>query len=154
MFGRHVLRAIRIGAVLSMPLSMLLSKPASLLAQDSSRREEDTCLRFAFGTWTPALDWTRAGHHSAPDSFHVGEAAEGRGWAAAVPSVGADTVLVLFPAFWPVGVSLAFDPRRVAAGDTVVGKATAMVADARKPPPVSRARVWRVPCIARHDDVQ
>lgn len=141
LFGRRAAAAAVATAALSVPVA--------LRAQDAQRSDEDTCLRFAFGAWTPPLDWSAAGHHSTPDSVHVGEAAPGRGWAAAMPSSGTDTVLVLFPSFWPVGVSLAFDPRAVAAGDTVSGKATAFVADARKPSPVSRTRVWRVPCRAR-----
>lgn len=115
-------------------------------------REPDTCLRFTFGTWTPALDWKSAGHYGTPERVAVETTAEGRAFAAPVQAFGADTVLLLYPSFWPVGVALAFDPRGLAVGDTVVGKATALVADARTPSPVSKARVWRVPCGARPPD--
>jgi len=124
--------------------------PRALAAQDASpAADTPTCLRFTFGAWTPALDWKLAGHRGAADSTHVGHTPEGRGWAAPASGQNADTVLVLFPGFWPAGVSLTFDPRALSAADTVIGKATALVADANKPSPVSRARVWRVPCTAR-----
>lgn len=121
---------------------------ATAQAQDASR-DNDTCLRFTFGAWTPALDWKSAGHYGTPERVAVERTAEGRAYAAPVQAFGADTVLLLYPSFWPVGVALAFDPRGLAVGDTVIGKATALVADARTPSPVSKARVWRVPCAAR-----
>lgn len=121
-----------------------------LRAQEAVARDDvPTCLRFTFGPWTPALDWKTAGHRGAPDSSHVGRTPEGRGWAAPSAANATDTVLVLFPAFWPAGVLLEFDPRALTASDTVTGKATALVADAHRPSPVSRARVWRVACAVR-----
>ena len=61
-------------------------------------------------------------------------------------SAGSDTVLVLYPAFWPAGVAVSLGARELAAGDTVLGRATALVADAHKASPVAKVRAWRVPC--------
>ncbi len=129
--------------------ALLAVHTADVQAQEVPRDETPTCLRFTFGAWTPALDWQTAGHRGALDSLHVDRTPEGRGWAAPSAARATDTVLVLFPSFWPAGVSLEFDPRALSASDTVVGKATALVADARKASPISRARVWRVPCAVR-----
>lgn len=121
--------------------------PSVMHAQEAtSPGSEPSCLRYTFGTWTPALDWKAAGHTTTLDSSKVERAPGGRSWAA--PGVGGsgDTILVLYPPFWPVGVALAFDPRTLAPGDTANVTATAFVADAAVPRPVARARVWRVHC--------
>jgi hypothetical protein len=36
--------------------------------------------------------------------------------------------------------------RAAAPGDTVAGRATALIADGRQQAPTSRVRAWRVPC--------
>jgi hypothetical protein len=53
---------------------------------------------------------------------------------------------MLFPAWWPVGVEVALGTRSPALGDTVSGRATALVADGRREAPTSRVRAWQVPC--------
>jgi hypothetical protein len=52
-------------------------------------------------------------------------------------------VLLLFPAWWPVGVSIEWTEQH---GDTLVGIARALVADGRVKNPVSIVRAMRVPC--------
>ena len=113
------------------------------------------CWRFAFGAWTPPLDWERAGH--------VGEASELEARVRRVrDSVFAkDTnavrnnamlwerrqngwAVVLFPTWWPVGVKVEFDSV-VAEGREMLGQATAFVADARQKSSQARARAVRCP---------
>lgn len=57
----------------------------------------------------------------------------------------AEVALTLFPSWWPVGVSVHL-PRRPEVGDTIAGRATALVADGRVTPPASTIRAWRVVC--------
>jgi hypothetical protein len=55
-------------------------------------------------------------------------------------------MFVLYPGFWPAGVSISFDPRTFATADTVTGTARALVADGNQPTSTARATVWRVRC--------
>ena len=106
------------------------------------------CFGFAFGAWSPPLDWRAAGHGERPDSTRLQHAPAGRDWAAEASSPR-DTVLMLYPAWWPVGVMVAIPARRIVAGDTVTGRASALVADGRLRPPTAVVRAWRVPCGGR-----
>ncbi|MDB4887662.1 MAG: hypothetical protein JWN79_3100 [Gemmatimonadetes bacterium] len=102
------------------------------------------CYGFAFGAWSPALNWKAAGHAGTIAEHVAPLAPQNREWA--MNDRGRDSLLVLFPAWWPAGVSVVFDhPPRVA-GDTVVGRAIAFVADGRLRAPTARARGWVVPC--------
>ena len=112
-----------------------------------SDTREPVCLGFSFGPWNPPLRWKDAGHETAVDTALVPRAPQGRGWAATGTASG-DTTLVLFPPWWPVGVVVDLPTARLAAGDTVTGRASALVADGRRKAPVSRVRAWRVPCRA------
>jgi hypothetical protein len=105
----------------------------------------DVCFRFMFGAWSPPLDWRAAGHRAPPDSSSVASSSTGRGAAAEI-SVGADSALLLLPGWWPAGVLVELPTRTPAPGDTVVGRASAFVADGSVAPPVSRVRAWRVEC--------
>lgn len=123
---------------------------SALRAQDTGDRDaaRDTsavCLGFAFGSWTPALDWHAAKHVGTMDSSWVGHAPGGRGWAAG-DDASTDSTLMLYPGWWPVGVAVALPTRSPARGDTVNGIATALVADGRVRNPTARVRAWRVPC--------
>ena len=114
-------------------------------AQDSSatRSHDQLCFGFAFGGFTPKLDWAKAGH--APIRPGSAERApDGRDWASdqALPN---DSSLYLFPAWWPVGVWVQLSARPVT-GDTVSGQATALVARGDITPPVAKVKAWRVPC--------
>jgi hypothetical protein len=104
------------------------------------------CLGSAFGKWTPPLDWKAAGHIEMPDSSVLPRAPGGRAWAANALGRESDSTLVLFPVWWPVGVVITFDRTPTVAGDTVTGRAAAMVADGRKPAPRTLIRAWLKPC--------
>lgn len=109
--------------------------------------EATTCFGFRFGAWTPPLDWRAAGHASRDSTPAVAMAPAGREWAATVRSGSAgDSVLMLFPEWWPAGVKI--EVPRTEKGDTVIARATALVARAGVPTPVSRVRAWRVRCDA------
>ena len=117
--------------------------PASTAPRGS--REESVCLGFAFGAFTPKLDWAAAGHRPIRDRSAAQAAPGGRGWASddGLPN---DSLLYLFPTWWPVGVLVELPRRTPAVGDTVAGRATALVARGNVTPPAARVRAWRVPC--------
>ena len=126
-----------------------LSLPGAAYAQDSTARpasDGPVCLGFAFGAWTPKLDWKAAGH--VPVTGHVDgdKTPEGRDWAAPPSDVAGDTALMLFPRWWPAGVAVALPTRTPAAGDTITGRAVALVPGPNMEAPSSRVRAWRVPC--------
>jgi hypothetical protein len=52
--------------------------------------------------------------------------------------------LLLFPSWWPAGVTVRFS--LVPGRDSTRGEARAFVADGRVEPPTSLVTVWRVPC--------
>jgi len=56
-----------------------------------------------------------------------------------------DSVLMLYPPWWPVGVLVHFRERSTN-GDTLRGEASALVADGRVSVPTSRVMVIRVSC--------
>ena len=69
-------------------------------------------------------------------------------WAARVPTkvgvnTAADSALVLFPAWWPVGVGITWTDARA---DTLIGTAQAFVSDGRLPVPTAAARAIRIAC--------
>ena len=119
-----------------------------LSGQEPAKRSEAECYGFAFGKWTPPLDWERSGHGAVLDSARVPRAPNGRGWAASDIEVTSDTSLLLFPPWWPAGILVAFKTKPMHLTDTVSGAATAFVADARKSPSTSAIRAWFIPCQA------
>ena len=132
-----------------MAVVLALAIPAPVDAQagrSGGAPDAPVCLGFSFGPWTPPLDWRGAGHEVAVDSARVLRAPDGRDWASPGLGSGSDTTLMLFPAWWPVGVEVALGTRSPALGDTVSGRATALVADGRREAPTSRVRAWQVPC--------
>jgi hypothetical protein len=112
------------------------------------------CVRIAFGSWTPPLDWNGSGH--ADSSARIaGRIRELRDSVYAnAPRTGRDEMvwsevdgrqrLILFPTFWPAGVIITF--AQGALGDTLLGDAEAMVADLARSPSRARARVLRNAC--------
>jgi hypothetical protein len=127
---------------------VLLVRPPAALAQAApagTPADAPVCLGFAFGAFVPRLDWAKAGHAPIRDSASFPHAPSGRDWASdqALPN---DSSLYLFPSWWPVGVYIELTTRRPAPGDTVSGRATALVASGRITPPVARVKAWRVPC--------
>lgn len=108
----------------------------------------DECYRFAFGAWDPPLKSVASTYNPGYDPTKSAPAGAPRDWAARLPNgkpaeTGADSVLLLFPAWWPAGVSIDWREQR---GDTLVGHAVALVADGRVKNPVSSVRAVRVAC--------
>lgn len=147
---RALLRAVSAPALLG---------AASLPAQ-SPHASGSACTRVAFGTWTPPLDWNRAGHpdsasgigarlRQARDSVFSGQAAAGGRDEMQWEDSGGVRRLFLSPAWWPAGVVITFAPVEGAAGDTLTGEAVALVGDGRQPPPRADARLLRAGCHTR-----
>jgi hypothetical protein len=99
---------------------------------------EPPCARITLGVWTPPLDWARAGHLDSAtrigeavrrvrDSIFVSSSAapgrDGMQWLEIDGARG----LLLYPAWWPAGIMIRF--RQQSLGDTLIGEATALVAD-------------------------
>lgn len=104
------------------------------------------CLGFSFGRWSPPLDWRGAGHGAAPDTNGLARTPENRDWAANGMVGLEDSLLVLYPRWWPAGIAVTLPTRRPAPGDTIDGRASALVADGRKTSPTTRVRAWAVRC--------
>jgi hypothetical protein len=104
------------------------------------------CLGFSFGAWNPPLDWRGAGHGAPPDTNGLARTAENRDWAVNGMVGVEDSLLVLYPRWWPAGIAVTLPTRRPAPGDTITGTAQAFVADGRKTNPSARVRAWAVSC--------
>ena len=145
--ARHACRLVReVGVVAVVTIAALF--PGSAGAQAPATGPDTTpapCFGFGFGGWTPRLDWRAAGHGEQPNPATLAHAPSGRDWAADGLG-GRDSVLMLYPAWWPAGVSVELPTMRPAFGDTIVGRATALVSDGRKTAPTSRVRAWPVHC--------
>ena len=132
----------RVGALAAILATATVSP---LAAQDADPRPNE-CWGFVFGGWTPALDWSAAGHAAhtppSPEASSTGGAPRHD---AATYSTLRGPALVLYPSWWPVGVGINLE-RDAALGDTVPGLAYAFVADGRQKPPESRILAWRKPC--------
>lgn len=113
------------------------------------------CWRFAFGSWTPPLDWDRAGHDGRArdlanrvqrirDSVFARDTNATRNNAMMWERTKSGWSVVLFPDWWPVGVKVDFDSV-FAAGREMTGEALALVADAGQEPSRARARAIRCP---------
>ena len=127
-------------------ISLLAASPLAAQVSSDVAGATNACFGFAFGRWDPPLDWDKAGHQSPPSQAgpDAGAAQDGgrRQWAADQTEQG-KVEMVLFPAWWPVGVHVALAE---AGGDTLRGTATALVAAGRVKPPVARVAALRVPC--------
>jgi len=111
-----------------------------------SAAEAATCYGFSFGPWTPPLDWHASGHEGTRESISVPLAAGGRAWADELTHPDAHGTMLLFPAWWPVGVSVALRAQALVLGDTVDGRATALVGNGYATPSRAAVRAWLVPC--------
>jgi len=126
--------------------AFLLAFPGVLVAQD--RRAPDECFGFKFGAWEPPLKSVASPGNPGYDPTTSAPAGAPRDWAAHLPNgrntgSAADSVLMLFPAWWPVGVAIEWTDHH---GDTLVGTAHALVADGRLKNPVTTVLGMRVPC--------
>lgn len=149
---RRVISTLALAVALALPAWSARGQtpsPPPAPAATPPRAEEETgaCFGFAFGKWTPPLDWRAAGHDRVDTAGFI-HAPEGRDWAADLAAAG-DTLLMLFPVWWPAGVAVEVPTRRLAVGDTVTGKAVALVGDGRVKPPTAPVRAWRVRCAER-----
>lgn len=147
---------VALGAAFALALALA---PARLGAQDTaasapgmagSRADTDgadprpdECFGFTFGEWEPPLDWAAA-RHRVPLARPPGTPSGPRGDASHA-GLATDSSLMLYPAWWPAGVLVHFTARN-AAGDTLRGIATALVADGRVRAPVSPVTGWKVRC--------
>ena len=148
--GIGVRLALSLGATLSYPAvahGQAQREPLNAVppAARANAASDNVCLGFMFAPWTPALDWRAAGHGPI-DSARVPEAPTGRRWAMPAGSSGTDSTLLLVPPWWPAGVVVTVPARGLAMGDTVAGRAMALVADGRLTAPTAKVRAWRVPC--------
>ena len=137
-----ILRSAGVGLL----VPLITARSLRAQAGEDPKRSAAECYGFAFGKWTPPLDWQLSGHGARLDSARVPRAPNGRGWAASDVETRADSSLLLFPPWWPAGVLIEFKSKPMTLADTVTGKATAFVADARKQPSTSSIRGWLVPC--------
>jgi hypothetical protein len=106
------------------------------------------CYGFKFGAWDPPLKTVASAYSPGHDPTTSAPAGAPRDWAARVPNgqttnSPADTVLMLFPAWWPVGGQIRWTGQH---RDTLVGIAIALVADGRLKNPVTTVRGVRVAC--------
>ena len=131
---------------LLLTFALLLGGASASGAQATPSPATEECLGFSFGTWDPPLKSIEPSASSAPASI---PASTSRDWAARLPSgrsatgSGSDSVLVLFPAWWPNGIGIEWAET---GSDTLTGVAHAFVSDGRVKSPVSRVRAIRVPC--------
>lgn len=108
-------------------------------------RGGDECLGFTFGEWTPPLDAKAAGHPAFPPAASLPQAPGGRDWAVD-DTTARDMQLLLYPSWWPAGVSVRFPNAPRTPRDTVRGLAFAFVADGHVRSPEAKVMAWRVPC--------
>jgi hypothetical protein len=124
-------------------------------AQSVKDAPTSKCWRFAFGAWTPPLDWGSAGHigrasdlanrvQRVRDSVFARDTSAVRNNPMYWEQTKAGWSVVLFPEWWPVGVKVAFDSV-LAQGHEMTGEAIALVADAGNLPSRARARAVRCP---------
>ena len=126
---------------------LLAAAPRAALAQSGAPGgEAPVCLGFSFGAWTPALDWKGVGHAGEPRAAAQDTAPRGRDWASDDHGTASDTTMMLFPRWWPAGVLVRLPTRAPAPGDTVAGRALALVPDGHRTSPSARVRAWRVSC--------
>lgn len=117
------------------------------------------CWRFAFGEWTPALDWGKAGQpgqlgataaavQRIRDSVFAKDPVAMSNNAMTWERTPQGMLLMLYPPWWPVGVAVTFDST-LAGAKEMLGTAVALEANGDQPPSRARARAWQVACGTR-----
>lgn len=150
--GNHG-RVLRFLAVAG--LSLVVSSGLARAQGGDQQEPSSTCWRFAFGAWTPPLDWEKSGHDGKAgdlasrvqrvrDSVFAKDTNAVRNSAMVWERTRLGWSVVLFPSWWPVGVKVDFDSV-LAQGREMTGQATAFVADAGQDPSRARARAVRCP---------
>ena len=125
---------------------LLACGASSVLAQVPAPPDE--CFGFTFGKWDPPLEAASSTYSPGYDPTSSAPAGSPRSWAIRSPTrdssgAAADSVLLLFPPWWPAGVAIQWTTQH---GDTLAGIARAMVADGRVKNPETAVRALRVPC--------
>src|SRR5262245_24682800 len=98
----------------------LLVVSASAHAQRADQQPASACWRFAFGDWSPPLDWAKAGHagdvsgtastiQRIRDSVYVKDSVATRNNAMTWEKTDHGLLLLLYPPWWPAGVEVTFD---------------------------------------------
>lgn len=134
------LLASPLAALLASALATPFATPALAQSADSAAAPRSGCYHFEFAGWEPTLDAARR------------ELARyGADWRVPSPHRDAtmwgaegDSLLILFPAWWPNGVSVRFDT--AVRGDTLRGEALAFVPDGRALAPRTAVRAVRGRC--------
>ena len=139
-------------------LMLLVASARFAVAQDDSESAPSSkCWRFAFGAWTPPLDWEKSGHSGKADELaNRVERIRDSVFAKDTSAVRNNAMIwvrgkpgwsvVLFPTWWPVGVKVDFDSV-FSEGREMTGQASALVADASSAPSRARARAVRCPAM-------
>lgn len=139
--------------------AVLLVTPLALSAQNvraDSGAAPSACWRFAFGTWTPSLDWAGAGQPGTDsgtaavvqrvrDSIYANDPVASRNNAMTIERTQAGMLVMLYPPWWPAGVKLTFDST-VAGGREMIGTAVALAANGSVAPSQALARAQQVNC--------
>lgn len=137
----------------------VLGAQRGLATRADSGSAPSACWRFAFGEWTPPLDWSKAGHagdsagvaarvQRARDSVYDNDSAGARRNAMTIEYTKQGMLVVLYPPWWPAGVSLTFDST-LAGGREMAGTAVALVADGTRASPHTRAHAQQTACPGR-----
>lgn len=140
----------------------VLATPLTLIAQNQrteSAAPPSACWRFAFGSWTPPLDWAGAGQPGSDsgtaaivqrvrDSIYAGDPVASRNSAMTIEQTSSGMLVMLYPAWWPAGVKLTFDST-LAGGREMIGTAIALTANGSVAPSQARARAQQVACGGR-----
>lgn len=140
-----VLEKILVGVV----ALALVEAPAVAHAQASPSRAPDECFGFSFGRWDPPLSSASSTYSPGYDPTSSAPAGAPRAWALRSPTGSrnqtqpADSVLLLFPVWWPAGVAIQWTEQR---GDTLVGIARALIADGRVKNPETGVKAKHVLC--------
>ena len=137
--------------------ALLLTTAAPIVdaQNDDQGAPSSKCWRFAFGAWAPPLDWEKSGHSGKADELsnrvqRIRDSVFAKDTSAVRNTAmiwvrGKDGwSVVLFPTWWPVGVTVDFDSV-FAEGREMTGQAHALVADAGQAPSRARARAVRCP---------
>jgi hypothetical protein len=119
-----------------------------MLATRSGAQAPDECFGFTFGKWDPPLKTASSTYSPGYDPTSSAPAGTPPSWAMRTPTsdaagAPADSVLLLFPPWWPAGVAIQWTTQH---GDTLTGVARALVADGRVKNPESAVRALRIPC--------
>jgi hypothetical protein len=134
---------------------VLMTATQRAVAQTGTEAPSSKCWRFAFGAWSPPLNWEGAGHDGRAgdladrvqrvrDSVFAKDSTAVRNKAMYWEQTKVGWSVVLFPEWWPVGVKVDFDST-VVEGREMTGNAIALVADAGKAPSRAKARAIRCP---------